>query len=86
MIRSVRDTRTKGMWHPIVICELCEHRHRCARLVSEACSFPLICHGCEAVLNVELTAADLAARIDGEARGWHWQFDVRGVAAHQTSG
>lgn len=50
------------MWHPIVTCDTCGQVHECVRLVSEPCSYSLICHGCESVLTVTLSGDSLSRR------------------------
>ena len=45
----------------IVTCECCGHRQAVARPIRRAESFHLLCHGCEGVLLVEVTSADLRA-------------------------
>jgi len=45
----------------IVTCECCGHREAVARPIRRAETFHVICHGCEAVLMVEVTGADLRA-------------------------
>lgn len=49
------------MWHPIVTCERCGQLHECTRLVSDPCSFSMLCHSCEAPLTVTI-AGDVLAR------------------------
>ncbi|HYA01168.1 MAG TPA: hypothetical protein VEK76_12600 [Candidatus Binatia bacterium] len=43
----------------IVTCECCGHRQVMARPIRRPESFYVICHGCEGVLRVEVTSADL---------------------------
>ena len=45
----------------IVTCECCGHRQAVARAVERPESFHLVCHDCEGVLRVDVSAADLAA-------------------------
>lgn len=40
------------MWHPLVTCTRCGNPHECVRLVGEPTAFTLVCHDCEALLNV----------------------------------
>ena len=50
------------MWHPFVTCEHCGHIQECVRLVGDPCSFTILCHGCEGMLTVTITAEQIAAR------------------------
>lgn len=50
------------MWHPFVTCGHCGHLQECARLVDEACSFSVLCHGCEGLLTVTIAADQIAER------------------------
>lgn len=50
------------MWHPFVTCGHCGRIHECVRLVGEPCSFTLLCHGCEGMLTVAITAEQIAMR------------------------
>lgn len=50
------------MWHPMVTCTRCGRLHECLRLVAEPCAFPMICHGCEAVLSITIGVDQLAQR------------------------
>jgi hypothetical protein len=43
----------------IVTCECCGHRQAVARPIRRPEIFHVICHGCEGVLLVEVTTADL---------------------------
>jgi hypothetical protein len=43
----------------IVTCECCGHRQAVARPIRRPETFHVICHGCEGVLLVEVTSADL---------------------------
>jgi hypothetical protein len=53
----------------IVTCECCGHRQAVARPIRKPESFHVICHGCEGVLLVEVTTADLhAARAGATVR------------------
>jgi hypothetical protein len=53
----------------IVTCECCGHRQAVARPIRNPESFHVICHGCEGVLLVEVTSADIqAARAGSTAR------------------
>ncbi len=45
----------------IVTCECCGHRQAVARGIDEPESFHLVCHECEGVLRVDVSAADLRA-------------------------
>jgi hypothetical protein len=45
----------------IVTCECCGHRQAVARSISKPESFHLVCHCCEGVLRVDVTAEDLRA-------------------------
>jgi hypothetical protein len=45
----------------VVTCESCGHREAIARPICRPESFHVICHGCEGVLRVEVTGADLRA-------------------------
>lgn len=45
----------------VVTCESCGFRETVARSIRAAESFFVVCHRCEGVLRVEVTAADLAA-------------------------
>jgi len=45
----------------IVTCECCGHRQAVARSITRPASFHVVCHSCEGVLRVEVTAADLRA-------------------------
>ncbi len=45
----------------IVTCECCGHRHALERPIRGPETFYLICHGCEGVLRVEVTVADIRA-------------------------
>ncbi len=45
----------------VVTCECCGHRQAIARQIVRPESFNLICHSCEGVLRVEVTAGDLHA-------------------------
>ena len=45
----------------IVTCECCGHRQAVARSIARPASFHVVCHSCEGVLRVEVTAADLRA-------------------------
>jgi len=69
-----------NMWHPVVICGACGHRHVCARSVDEPCCFNFVCHRCEVVLEVRLTNADLEDQRDWEMLDTHHAFQVRGLA------
>lgn len=73
------------MWHPIVICDACGHRHQCARLVAEPCSFTLVCHRCEAVLGVRLTPTDLDAQRDLEEHAPKRGLRVQAIALPHRS-
>lgn len=50
------------MWHPFVTCGHCGQIHECVRLVGEPCSFTILCHGCEGMLTITITAEHFAAR------------------------
>jgi hypothetical protein len=43
----------------VVTCECCGFRQAVARSIARAESFHLMCHNCEGVLRVEVTADDL---------------------------
>jgi transcription elongation factor Elf1 len=43
----------------VVTCECCGHRQAVARAIARPQSFHLVCHACEGVLRVEVTAEDL---------------------------
>lgn len=45
----------------VVTCESCGQRQAVERPIREPEAFHLICHGCEGVLLVEVTTADLEA-------------------------
>lgn len=45
----------------IVTCECCGHRQAVARAIDLPESFHLVCHECEGVLRVDVSAADLRA-------------------------
>ena len=45
----------------IVTCECCGHRQAVARPIRQPEAFHVVCHECEGVLRVEVTAADLRA-------------------------
>jgi hypothetical protein len=44
----------------IVTCECCGHRQAVARPIGQPESFHVVCHECEGVLKVEVTAHDLS--------------------------
>ena len=50
------------MFHPFVTCGHCGQMHECVRLVGEPCSFTVLCHGCEGMLTVTISAEQIAAR------------------------
>ena len=50
------------MWHPFVTCGHCGQIHECVRLASEPCSFTVLCHGCESMLSVTITAEQIVER------------------------
>ena len=45
----------------VVTCECCGHRQAIARQIVQAESFHVLCHSCEGVLRVEVTAEELLA-------------------------
>ncbi|MFN2451926.1 MAG: hypothetical protein ABR541_06205 [Candidatus Dormibacteria bacterium] len=45
----------------VVTCECCGHRQAVARAIERPESFHLVCHRCEGVLRVDVSATDLAA-------------------------
>ena len=47
------------MWQPIVNCEHCGRQHQTTRVVALPCTFPMICHDCEAELLVTIPRAAL---------------------------
>jgi hypothetical protein len=49
------------------------------RLVSEPIAFPIVCHGCETQLLVEVTKMHLNEKGDAEARGRRARLDVVGI-------
>lgn len=71
------------MWHPFVTCGHCGRIHECVRLVSDPCSFTILCHGCEAPLSVTVTAAQIAARHKKDAADQH--FEVTGAATRKLT-
>jgi hypothetical protein len=50
-----------GRMRAIVTCECCGHRQAVARSINRPESFHLVCHCCEGVLRVDVTAEDLRA-------------------------
>ncbi len=54
----------------IVTCECCGHRQAVARPIGRPESFHVVCHECEGILRVEVTADDLttAQKSLGRAR------------------
>lgn len=48
-----------GRMRAIVTCECCGHRQAVERSISRPEAFHLVCHCCEGVLRVEVTAEDL---------------------------
>jgi hypothetical protein len=44
----------------IVTCECCGHRQAVARSIRSPEAFHVVCHECEGVLRVEVTASDLS--------------------------
>ncbi len=48
-----------GEMRAIVTCEYCGHRQEMARPIRKPESFHVVCHGCEGILLVEVTSADL---------------------------
>jgi hypothetical protein len=50
-----------GEMRAIVTCECCGYRQAVARPIRRPESFHVICHGCEGILRVEVTSADLRA-------------------------
>lgn len=67
------------MWHPFVTCGHCGQIHECVRLVSDPCSFTLLCHGCEGLLTVTISGDQIAERRRKDVASDH--LDVRGAAA-----
>ena len=65
------------MWHPFVTCGHCGQMHECVRLVGEPCSFSILCHGCEGMLTVTITAEQIAARRNKDLADQH--FEVAGA-------
>ena len=65
------------MWHPFVTCGHCGEIHECVRLVAEPCSFTMLCHGCEGMLSVTITAEQIAARHKQDLGDQH--FEVNGA-------
>lgn len=65
LARRTLEGRFKVQWRPemraIVTCECCGSRHAVARSIRLPESFHLVCHYCEGVLRVDVTAADLKA-------------------------
>jgi len=53
-----------GEMRAVVTCESCGYRQSVARPIVHPESFHIICHGCEGVLRVEVTGADLRAARD----------------------
>ena len=51
----------------IVTCECCGHRQAVARAIEQPESFHVVCHECEGVLRVDVSAADLLAAAAGSA-------------------
>ena len=47
----------------VVTCECCGNRQAVARQIVQAESFHVVCHGCESVLRVEVTAEELRAAL-----------------------
>ena len=81
-----RDTRCSMpvvMSHPFVTCGHCGQIHECVRLVGEPCSFTMLCHGCEGMLTVTITAEQIAARRGTDLADQH--FDVSGAVMRTTS-
>ena len=66
------------MWHPFVTCGYCGRIHECVRLVSDPCSFTLLCHGCEGLLTVTISGDQIADRRRKDWAGNH--LEVRGAA------
>ena len=47
----------------VVTCECCGNRQAVARQIVQAESFHVMCHSCESVLRVEVTAEELRAAL-----------------------
>ena len=71
------------MWHPFVTCGQCGQIHECVRLVGEPCSFTILCHGCEGVLTVTITAEQIEARRYTDGSDQH--FEVSGAVTRQKT-
>lgn len=71
------------MWHPFVTCGHCGQIHECVRLVGEPCSFTMLCHGCEGMLPVMITAEQIAARHEQDLSNQH--FEVNGAVTRTTT-
>jgi hypothetical protein len=66
----------------IVTCECCGYRQAVARPIRRPEQFHVICHGCEGVLLVEVTSADLRHAAGGQ----HWGPPPQGLAAPAPRG
>ena len=71
------------MWHPFVTCGHCGEIHECVRLVAEPCSFSVLCHGCEEMLTVTITAEQIAARRKKDLADQH--LDVAGTVTRNKT-
>ena len=71
------------MWHPFVTCGHCDQIHECVRLVGEPCSFTILCHGCEGMLTVTITAEQITAKRRKDLADQHIQ--VRGAVTHKKT-
>jgi transcription elongation factor Elf1 len=58
-----------GRMRAIVTCECCGHRQAVERSIKRPEAFHLVCHCCEGVLRVEVTADDLRAAATATAAG-----------------
>lgn len=57
--------------------------HECVRLVGEPCCFTMLCHGCEGMLTVTISAEQIAAR-RGKDRA-DQQFEVAGAVTRKKA-
>ena len=71
------------MWHPSVTCGHCGQIHECVRLVGEACSFTILCHGCEGMLTVTITSEQVSARRRKDLADQH--FEVAGAVTRKKT-
>lgn len=71
------------MWHPFVTCGHCGQIHECVRLVSEPCSFTVVCHSCESTLSVAITADQIVERRTKDRSDGH--LEVGGAVTRKTA-